>query len=69
MFDELGKKLRNLINNLISATTIDKNTVEAILKDLKITLLQSDVDLSLAEELIKNIRKKCLEEKIPAGLI
>ena len=68
MFDELGKKLRNLINNLISATTIDKNTVEAILKDLKITLLQSDVDLSLAEELIKNIRKKCLEEKIPAGL-
>jgi len=68
MFDELGKKLRNLINTLISATTIDKNTVEAILRDLKITLLQSDVDLSLAEELIKNIRKKCLEEKIPAGL-
>ncbi|MEM7826566.1 MAG: signal recognition particle receptor subunit alpha [Candidatus Aenigmatarchaeota archaeon] len=68
MFDELGKKLRNLINTLISATTIDKNAVEAILRDLKITLLQSDVDLSLAEELIKNIRKKCLEEKIPAGL-
>jgi len=68
MFDELGKKLSKLINKLVSGTTIDKNVVEEILKDMKITLLQADVSIELTEELVKNIRKKCLEEKIPAGL-
>ncbi|MEM5773036.1 MAG: signal recognition particle receptor subunit alpha [Candidatus Aenigmatarchaeota archaeon] len=68
MFDELGKKLSKLINKLVSTATIDKKAVEELLQDLKITLLQADVSIELTEELIKNIRKKCLEEKIPAGL-
>jgi signal recognition particle subunit SRP54 len=68
MFDNLGKSLSNLIKRLVTSVSIDKAAVEEILKDLKVTLLQADVDISLTEELIKNIRKKCLEEKIPAGL-
>ncbi|MEM5829384.1 MAG: signal recognition particle protein Srp54 [Candidatus Aenigmatarchaeota archaeon] len=68
MFNELGKKLSGLINKLVSVAVIDKNAVEEILKDLKITLLQADVSVELVDELTKNIKKKCLEEKIPAGL-
>jgi hypothetical protein len=68
MFDSLGKGLSSLIKRLVTSVSIDKAAVEEILKDLKVTLLQADVDISLTEELIKNIRKKCLEEKVPAGL-
>ncbi|MDI6798689.1 MAG: signal recognition particle receptor subunit alpha [Candidatus Aenigmarchaeota archaeon] len=68
MFDNLGKSLSNLIRRIVTGTAIDKKSVEEILKDLKIILLQSDVDTKLAEELVSKIRKKCLEEKIPAGL-
>ncbi|MEM5879014.1 MAG: signal recognition particle protein Srp54 [Candidatus Aenigmatarchaeota archaeon] len=68
MFESLSKGLANIIKNLVSSTSIDKKAVEELLQDLKITLLQADVSIELTEELIKNIRKKCLEEKIPAGL-
>jgi signal recognition particle subunit SRP54 len=68
MFDSLGKNLSNLIRRIITGVTIDKKAVEEILENLKVTLLQADVDVKLTEELIAKIRKKCLEEKIPAGL-
>jgi len=68
MFDNLGKGLSNLIKRIVTGTTIDKKAVEKVLEDLKVILLQSDVDTKLIDELINTIRKKCLEEKIPAGL-
>jgi len=68
MFDNLGKGLSDLIRRITTGTAIDKAAVEAVLQDLKKILLQSDVDIKLADELVENIRKKCLQEKIPAGL-
>ncbi len=68
MFDEFGKGLSGLIKKLVTGTSVDKKSVEEILVDIKRILLESDVDTALANELVENIRKKCLEEKIPAGL-
>ena len=68
MFDDLGKSLSDLIRKLVTGTTIDEKAVEEILQDLKRILLQSDVDIKLVDELTETIRKKCLKEKIPAGL-
>jgi len=68
MLGSLSKGLSNLIRKLVTGTTIDKTAVEEILQDMKKILLQSDVDVKLTDELIVNIRKKCLEEKIPSGL-
>jgi len=68
MFDDLGKNLSNLIRRIVTGTTIDKSAVEKILQELKTILLQSDVDIKLTDELIDRIKKKCLEEKVPAGL-
>ncbi|MEM7821834.1 MAG: signal recognition particle receptor subunit alpha [Candidatus Aenigmatarchaeota archaeon] len=68
MFDNLSKSLSELIRRITTGTTIDKNEVEEIIKELQKILLQSDVDIVLASELTSNVRKKCLEQKIPAGL-
>ena len=68
MFDTLGKGLSGLIRKLTTGS-VDKKAVEDILVDLKKILLQSDVDIKLADELIEKIRKKTLEEKIPAGMM
>ena len=68
MFDNLSKGLGNLIRKLVMGTTIDKNSVEEILIDLRKTLLESDVDIQLTNNIIDEIRKKCLQEKIPSGL-
>jgi len=68
MFDNLSKGLSNIIRKITTGTTVDKKTVEEVLQDMKEVLLQSDVDMKLTDDLINSIRKKCLEEKIPAGL-
>jgi len=68
MFDNLSKGLSGLIRKITTGTTIDKKAVEEVLRDMEKILLQSDVDAKLTNELVANIRKKCLDEKIPAGL-
>lgn len=67
MFDNLSKGLSDLIRKLTTGFSIDKKAVEEILIDLNRILLEADVDIKLAEQIIQNIRKKTLEEKIPAG--
>jgi signal recognition particle subunit SRP54 len=68
MFDGLGKSLSDLIRRIVTGTTIDKKAVEEVLQDIQKILLQSDVDIELTKKLVGNIRKKCLEEKIPSGM-
>jgi len=68
MFDNLSKNLTDLIRRITTGSAIDRAAVEEILKELQKILLQSDVDTALANGLVSNVRKKCLEEKIPAGL-
>jgi len=68
MLDNLGKNLGDLIRKLVTGTMVDEKAVEEVLQDLRKILLQSDVDLDLIDKLVSNIRKKCLQEKTPAGL-
>ncbi len=68
MLDNLGKNLSDLIKKLTTGTTVDKDAVNAILKDLRLSLLQADVDKELVDTLIENIEEKCLRKDPPAGL-
>ncbi len=68
MFDNLTKGLGGLIRKLVTGTNIDKSAVEEVLVDLRKILLESDVDIQLTNNLVEEIRKKCLQEKIPSGL-
>ena len=52
MFDVLSQGLSSLIRRLTIGASIDKKAVEEILQELKKILLQSDVDMKLADELI-----------------
>lgn len=69
MFDNLAKGLGGLIRRLVTGTTVDKNAVEEILIDLKRILLESDVDIQLTNTIVEEIRNRCVQEKIPKGLI
>lgn len=68
MLHNLGKSLSSLIRKIITRTTVDKEAVESFIKELQKILLQADVSVELVHKLSSNIRKKCFEEKIPAGL-
>ncbi|MHA1865274.1 MAG: signal recognition particle receptor subunit alpha, partial [Candidatus Heimdallarchaeaceae archaeon] len=60
--------MSSVIRRLVTGTTVDKKTVEEILKEIRKILLQADVPIELTDKLVENIRKKALKEKIPAGL-
>ena len=68
MFDTLGKSLSNLIKKLLTGTTVDKKAVEELLAEMGKILLQSDVDNALIDGLVSSIRKRCLEQEVPAGM-
>jgi len=65
---DFGKKIAELVSNILGKPTIDKEAVESLIKGLQRILLQADVDVKLVYELSNNIRNKCFKEKIPTGL-
>ncbi|OYT42748.1 MAG: signal recognition particle protein [Candidatus Aenigmarchaeota archaeon ex4484_224] len=64
----LSSKLKNLIKSLLGKPTLDEKSVEETLKEIRKILIASDVPIDLTNQLIENIRKKVLKEKIPSGL-
>lgn len=68
MFDNLGKGLSKIFNRLVTGTSVDRRAVEELLSEMKKVLLESDVDVKLADELIGNIKKRSFDEKVPAGM-
>ncbi|MCK4927486.1 MAG: signal recognition particle protein [Candidatus Aenigmarchaeota archaeon] len=64
MFD----KLKDSISRFAKLGVADKGAVEALIKDIQRTLIQSDVNVKLVFELSKNIKEKALKDDLPAGL-
>ena len=64
----MGKSISDLMRRVLTKTTIDRDSVEALVKGLQRILLQSDVDLKLVYNLSQNIRDRSLKEKTPEGV-
>jgi len=64
MLDRLGDVLKKTMSKLAGAVFIDKKITEEIIKDLKYSLLEADVDIKTTNTLCEKIRKKA-GQKIP----
>lgn len=68
VLDSLGSGLRQTFRKIAGLGVVDKEAVEAIVRDLQRVLLQADIDVGLVAELSSDIKKKVLGEKPPSGL-
>jgi signal recognition particle subunit SRP54 len=68
MLKNLGSGLKETFKKITRISSIDKNTVESIIKDIQRVLLESDVNVEMVAELSERLKKKILEEKPPAAL-
>lgn len=68
VLDNLGSSLKGTLKKIAGLGIVDKEAVQAILRDLQRALIQADVDVMLVSELSNKIKKKVLDEKPPAGL-
>jgi|TARA_B100001750_G_C15504462_1_gene599445 fused signal recognition particle receptor len=60
MFDKLRSALNSFPNQIINKNN-DKNTIDDILWNLEVSLLESDVSHEVVEELIKNLKNRISE--------
>jgi signal recognition particle subunit SRP54 len=68
VLDNLGDSLKQTFRKIAGLGTVDRQAVEAIVRELQRSLLQADVDVGLVAELSSKIKRQILESKPPAGL-
>ncbi len=66
--EKLGKALRESLRKIARAGYIDKETLEATIKDIQRALLSSDVNVKLVFDLSERIKKRASEEKPTPGV-
>lgn len=64
----LGELLKQAISRFTSASSVDKNAVEELIRGIQRALLVSDVNVELVMRLSERIRERALKEKLPPGI-
>lgn len=67
VLDSLGKSLRGVLQKIARGSTVDEALLAEVVRDIQRALLQSDVNVQLALDLTKRVRRRATEEKPPAG--
>jgi len=68
VLDDLGNSLRGTLKKIANAVYIDSKLIKEVVRDIQRALLQADVNVKLVLNLSKQIEKRALEEKPPAGM-
>jgi signal recognition particle subunit SRP54 len=68
VLEGLGSSLRYTLRKIVNASHIDKNLIKEVVRDIQRALLQADVNVKLALELTREVERRALSEKPPAGM-
>src|SRR5579863_2777653 len=64
MFDALSQKLQNAFRNLRGLGKISESNVSDSLRDVRMALLDADVNFKVARDFIERIKTKAIGEKV-----
>jgi len=68
VLDKFGSGLKQAFRKVMGLGMVDKEAVEAVVRELQRALLQADVDVRMVSELSNSIREKVLKAKLPPGM-
>lgn len=68
VLDSLGSSLRNVLRRIAGASHVDENLIKEVVRDIQRALLQADVNVNLTLRITKELQRRALEEKPPAGM-
>jgi len=63
VLEKFGAAFKNAMKKIASAVFVDKSLIDSIIKELKRSLLEADMDYDLVQKLCEKIRQSALEEK------
>ena len=67
-FDNLSEKLQNVFKNLRSKGKLTEDDVKAALKEVKIALLEADVNFKVVKQFIKAVQERAIGQDVMNGL-
>ena len=68
VLNDLSDSLKGTLKKIANAAYIDSKLIKEVVRDIQRALLQSDVNVKLVLTLSKEIEKRALQEKPPAGM-
>jgi len=67
-FESLSNKLQNVFKNLKSKGRLNEVDVRAALKEVKMALLEADVNFKVVKQFIKSVEERAIGEEVMNGL-
>src|ERR1041384_8286915 len=64
MFSQLGDKLQDIFKDLRGHGTINETNINDALRQVRLALLEADVDFQVAKQFIARIKEKALGEDV-----
>src|SRR5499433_1200441 len=64
MFSQLSDKLQDIFNDLRGHGTISELNIDSALRQVRLALLEADVDFQVAKEFIARVKEKALGETV-----
>src|SRR5579862_7710429 len=68
MFDNLSDKLQRVFKNLRGEGRLSAENMEAALREIRVALLEADVNFKVVKQLIENIKQKAMGEEVLMAL-
>src|SRR5215472_5295277 len=68
MFENLTDKLQRAFKNLRGQGTLSEENIAEALREIRVALLEADVNLNVVRELIEHIREKAVGTEVMTAL-
>src|SRR5689334_19440528 len=68
MFDNLSEKLQRVFKNLRGEGKLSAENMETALREIRVALLEADVNFKVVKQLIENIKQKAMGEEVLTAL-
>ena len=68
MFENLSEKLQRAFKNLRGQGSITEENIGEALREIRLALLEADVNLNVVKELIEHVREKAVGQEVLTAL-
>jgi len=68
MFESLGDRLQNAVNKIRGYGKITEDNISEVTREIRLALLEADVNYTVVKEFINNVKEKALGEEVSKSL-
>lgn len=68
MFESLGDRLQNAVNKIKGYGKITESNISEVTREIRLALLEADVNYKVVKEFINNVKEKALGEEVAKSL-